>query len=173
MRLPDDVQLSLTPRGHYVVGLQQQSAELVDANGRIDLARVTFGLGRAWAAALQGQREQYALATADELVGVADRDAAVEALARAYSEGRFDLAELERRSQGALSATTRGDLAAALDDVAPAYAGQVGTQPGLPPEMTRVVWMPGGKRILVYCALGFVLYSVLISCINGMSGSGG
>lgn len=76
------------------------------------------------------------MVTQDELrAGDADRDAALELLREAYSEGRLDRAEFEDRSSSMLAARTYGDVAALLADLpvasdrlpAPPHRPQVGS----------------------------------------------
>jgi hypothetical protein len=166
VQLPQAHHFQLTPRGQYVVGVRQQTAGVVGPQGHIDLGRVSYGLGRAWASAQHGQQEQVESANAGLLVGDPEREWAVTTLSAAYAAGRLDAAELDRRSQLALTAQTRGELASAVDDVAERRPPVMGA----PPEMTRWVWMPGGKRILAMVVAGFFAFAILVRMLNTIAG---
>jgi hypothetical protein len=105
---------TLTPAG------QQETSHImttwpstVDLLSTIDLTPVTRLVDSLWPAdaghAAVEQQERAGLLAAD-----ADRDAAVERLSAAFSEGRLSTAELESRTASALSARTYGDLDSVL-----------------------------------------------------------
>jgi hypothetical protein len=82
----------------------------------IDLSPVTRLLESLWPAA--ADTDARAAAEAQQRAGLlaadTDRDAAVQRLSAAFSEGRLSAAELESRTASALSARTYGDLDGAL-----------------------------------------------------------
>jgi hypothetical protein len=59
------------------------------------------------------------LRTAPQRASDADRDIAIDILCAAVADGRLTLAELEERTQAALSARTLTDLAALISDLHP------------------------------------------------------
>ena len=85
----------------------------VDLLSTIDLTPVTRLVDSLWPAdaerAAAEEQERAGLLAAD-----ADRDAAVERLAAAFSEGRLSTTELESRTTSALAARTYGDLDSVL-----------------------------------------------------------
>ena len=154
----------LTPQGQFVVGVRQATGGSVDQNGQVDFADVARNLAEAWAAAQQGKQDQHAKATAGWVIGDKEREAAVQALSTAYAAGRLDLPALERRTQRALTAQTRGELAEAL---ALLPERQDGTQPlGSPWPQWLLQAFKLGVLAVGLILLGVVFLIVLVAALR-------
>jgi DNA-binding MarR family transcriptional regulator len=136
--LPDGGALSVTrlqdmlglPPSSPIAGLREldRAGYVRTGNTRDDRAQATAALTRAGRAALDHYtavlRQQHRVASegpqapapsmrADD----ADRDAAAEALAEHFAQGRLTLDELSARLDAALTATTHGELSRATRDL--------------------------------------------------------
>ena len=114
MLLTESEHLTLTAGGLASVAWQRRLSEAVDAEGRIDVDAITRDVASAQRAALEGEAAAIERSHAHVLVDDAERDAATAELARHFAEGAIDRSELERRTELALQARTRGDLGEAL-----------------------------------------------------------
>jgi hypothetical protein len=114
--------VTLTPRGQLAAEDIQRSRRtptaagdpvpVIDVNEVLRLISASWPSGAKLAAAEEAERH-------DLLASDVDRDAAVQQLAAAFSEGRLSSADLEQRSGRALGARTYGEL----DDVLQGLGG--------------------------------------------------
>lgn len=114
---PDRVELRLTQAGANEVRIRHGLEQGVIAPGAPDLSGFVTQISQAWSAGQAAEAQRQEAAQAHMLVGDAERDSALRTISDAYAENRIDMAEVDRRTALALSANTRGDLAAALDDL--------------------------------------------------------
>jgi hypothetical protein len=101
---------ALTPAGRQEAShIMASLPSPVELMSTIDLTPVTRLVESLWPAGADRAAAE-AQQRAGLLAADADRDAAVERLSTAYSEGRLSTAELESRTAGALAARTYGEL---------------------------------------------------------------
>jgi hypothetical protein len=114
--------VALTPRGELAAANLQASRPTPASESQsvptVDLTQVARLLSDTWSAG--ADRAAAEEAARDELLASdADRDAAVQQLSDAFSQGRLSSTELEQRTGTALAARTYGEL----DDVLQGLAG--------------------------------------------------
>jgi hypothetical protein len=126
----DGDRFTLTPQGVFVTTVRDRTVHAMGPDGKIDLPGIAGTFGEAWAAARYGADEVEQAQQQGMLVGDQEREATVQSLEEHYAAGRIDLPELERRTQAALTAATRADLAKAGADLPVAAPRRVDV-PGL------------------------------------------
>jgi hypothetical protein len=94
-----------------------------------------------------GRRSRREDARPDLRVGTAERSEVADALSQHYAEGRLDNLEFNERTEQAMTAKTRADLATLLTDL-PGHATS-------PPVPTRHRWRPriSSVAVLVFLAV--------------------
>ena len=123
--------VALTPRGELAAESVHRSGPPLAVGGRsvptVDLTEVAHLISNAWPTGAERAAADEA-ARHGQLASDADRDAAVQQLSDAFSQGRLSSAELEQRTGTALAARTYGEL----DDVLQGLGGlprQAGRHP--------------------------------------------
>ena len=115
-----DGSVTLTPVGRLAAaGVREERSRTTTASTSttVDLAEIAKSIGSTWSARV-GQRASREKAARDGvLASDADRDAVVQLLSDAFSQGRLSPSELEDRTGQTLAARTHGQLDAVLRDL--------------------------------------------------------
>lgn len=112
--------LALTRLGQLVpLGVQEPGSPTAAGTltPTVDLGEITRSLGAAWSAHVRQRASRDKAARDRVLASDADRDAAVQQLSDAFSQGRLSSSELEDRTSKALAARTHGQLDDVLHDL--------------------------------------------------------
>lgn len=160
---PTEDGVALTPRGQLAAANLQRTWPALAAAGQpvptIDLDDVARFISAWWPAS--GEREAHEKAAREGLLASdADRDAAVQQLAAAFSQGRLSSDDLEQRTGKALAARTYGEL----DDVLQGLGGLQLQSERHP--MRRVVFC-----VVAFLSSPFVMLGALFSAFGNDLGA--
>jgi hypothetical protein len=167
---------SLTPKGLHTIGLYQGVQEAVDDDGHVDLGAATRMVMEQYDAARDVATDDAVREQAGWAADDATRDRVSSALNDAFARGALTRAQLDDRTNVALTASTMGELRAAGDGVIelpPVLPTGIGPVSGglqvdrveVDPAVRKVTWRHVGYAA-AYVLLG--LFLTLLQPVFGM-----